>query len=333
MRAVGDFLVFALLWSFTLPWRILPYRACLALGRALTAIVFPIARKHRRIAEENLRRAFPDRDDTWYKQIVRAHFRHLGHMLADALYGPRLSDRFFAERVDFEPGSKEIEAAAVAEDTGIVLMTGHLGTWELLVQYTGRVMNGAGIYKPLSNRFVDRWYKSVRETSGITLFTMEETSKVVRWLRKGGFVGMVTDQNAGRAGIFVDFMNRPASTYLGPVVLAELSGSRILFYSAVHRPGGRITIRIQDIGRLDKATKAQYSDRDAMLRAYTEKWTAALEEAIHSAPEQYFWVHRRWKTQPQDVTDHKPQGLEKTDPAEVAQTTVVGAADARLGDA
>ncbi len=303
LKTIGDFFVFCIIWWFTLPWRLLPYDGCLWLGRALTAMLYPIARKHRRIADENIRHAFPELSADERRKMIREHFRHLGHMAADALYGPRLNDRFFEERVEFTPGSKDIERAAMEagknNGTGIIFLTGHLGTWELLVQYTGRVLNGGGIYKPLSNKFVDRWYKKIRESSGIQLFTMEETPGVLRWLKQGGFMGVVADQNARGAGIFVDFLNRPASTFQGPAVLASMAGARILVYTAVHLAGGRIRIKIRDLGVLDKSVKNQYESRDALVREYTQRWVSALEEDIREYPEQYFWLHRRWKYTPE----------------------------------
>ncbi len=296
MKTFTDFIAYLLIRAAVFPFAVLPYDACLRLGRALTTLLFPIARKHRRIAEENLKHAFPDQDEAWRKRTVREHFKCLGMMVADALYGPRLNDRFFQERVIFEGDSKAIEQRAASAGTGVVLMCGHLGTWELLVQYTGRVMKGGGIYKPMSNRFVDAWYKRMREASGITLFTMDETGGVLRYLKKGRCVGIVSDQNAGRAGIFVDFLNRPASTFLGPVTLADLSGSHILFYTAIHDEHGKVRIRIQDLGRVDRSA---FPDRDSAVRHYTQLWTRALEEQVRAHPPHYFWVHRRWKYTPE----------------------------------
>jgi KDO2-lipid IV(A) lauroyltransferase len=213
---------------------------------------------------------------------------------------------FYEKHCVYDPGSREAEAAAFARGTGVICNCGHLGTWELLVQYTGRVLNGGGIYKKFSNPFVDRWYRRVRETSGIELFEVAESQQAIRYLRKGGRVGFVSDQNAGRSGLFVDFLNRPASTFRGPALMAGISGSGMLFYSAVHGADGKVHLRIQDLGQIDLK---QFADREEGLRHYTELWVRALERDIREFPEQYFWVHRRWKTTPPGGESGVAQGV------------------------
>lgn len=295
---VGNFLAYAAIVWFSLPFKILPYRACLAYGKCIAAMLSPLAGKWKRIAAENIRHAFPEQDEAWVQDLVKKNWRHMGRLLADSFYGPRMTKEFYEKHCVYDPGSREAEEAAFARGTGVICNCGHLGTWELLVQYTGRVLNGGGIYKKFSNPWVDRWYKNLRESSGIELFEVADSQQAIRYLRKGGRVGFVSDQNAGGSGIFVDFMNRPAATFRGPALMAGISGSGMLFYSAVHGADKKVHLRIQDLGMIDLK---KFKDREEALRHYTEVWVRALEKDIRAYPEQYFWVHRRWKTKPPEM--------------------------------
>jgi len=304
MLAARDFIVFCIVYLLLLPFRILPYGASLALGRLLARALYPLAKKYRRIADENLKHAFPERDEAWRKTAVRRCLDHIGVVLADAAYGGRRDDRFLKKYVVFEGDSKEVERRAFARGTGMMLIAGHLGLWEMLVWYTGFVVGGGGIYKAMSNRFMDSWYKKIREASGIVLFELADTALAVRHVRKGGAMGIVPDQNAGMDGLFIDFLNRPASTFRGPALIADLANAGMLLYTALHMDDGKIHVTITDLGHVDRSA---FRDREEAVRHYTEIWVRALEERIREHPEQYFWVHQRWKTRPEDVQRYKEQ--------------------------
>ena len=199
--------------------------------------------------------------------------------------------------LSYEPEFLKIEQDTNKEGIGVVLVSGHLGTWEILVQFMGLRMKGAGIYKKIRNPFVDKWVKSLRENNGILLVTTDESSRVMKLLKDGYWIGFGSDQNAGKAGIFVNFFNRPASTYQGPALMAYLTGAKLLLYSVVCGEDGKVIVRVKDMGVIDKK---KFPSRDMAVRHYTEMWTRLLEEEVKLFPEQYFWVHRRWRTKPGD---------------------------------
>jgi KDO2-lipid IV(A) lauroyltransferase len=292
---IGHFTVYALVVLLSLPFRLLPYRACLLYGRLLAIVLYPFAGRYRRIAADNIRHAFPEKEEAWVANVTGKNWKNLGYLIADSFYGKRMNEQFFQRYLVYEGDSKEQERAALNRPGGVICNCGHLGTWELLVQYTGRILKGGGIYKKLSNPFVDRFYKSIRESSGIELFEVEESQKAIRFLRKGGAVGFVSDQNAGPGGVFVDFLGRPAATFRGPALMAGLTGSSMLMYSAVHGKKGNVHVRIRDLGKI---TFEGFPDKESAIKHHTAVWVAALEELVREYPEHYFWVHRRWKTRP-----------------------------------
>ena len=297
MKHIGYILSFLFAYFLYLPFKFLPYRVCLSYGVFISHLIYPLARKHRQIAFENISYAFPEMSEPDKLLLVKKHFRHLGILLAGSLYAPRINQAWMDKYLVYEPEMLKIEKDTIQEGIGVVLISGHLGTWEILVEFMGLRMKGAGIYKKIRNPYIDKWLKKMRENNGILLVEMEESASVVRLLKKGYWVGFGSDQNAGKAGIFVNFLNRPASTFQGPIVMAYLSGAKILLYSALSGEEGKVFVRVKDLGFVKKN---DFKNRDAAVRHYTELWTSNLEQEIRKFPEQYFWVHRRWRTKPGD---------------------------------
>ena len=297
MKKIGYFISFLFAYFLYLPFKFLPYKVCLAYGVGITRVLFPLARKHRRIAYDNISYAFPNLNEKEKLSLVKRHFDHLGRLLAGTLYASRLNQEWMDKYLSYEPEFLKIEQDTNKEGIGVVLVSGHLGTWEILVQFIGLRMKGAGIYKKIRNPFVDKWVKSLRENNGILLVTTDESSRVMKLLKDGYWIGFGSDQNAGKAGIFVNFFNRPASTYQGPALMAYLTGAKLLLYSVVCGEDGKVIVRVKDMGVIDKK---KFPSRDMAVRHYTEMWTRLLEEEVKLFPEQYFWVHRRWRTKPGD---------------------------------
>ena len=288
MKKIGYFISFLFAYFLYLPFKFLPYKVCLAYGVGITRVLFPLARKHRRIAYDNISYAFPNLNEKEKLSLVKRHFDHLAS---------RLNQEWMDKYLSYEPEFLKIEQDTNKEGIGVVLVSGHLGTWEILVQFMGLRMKGAGIYKKIRNPFVDKWVKSLRENNGILLVTTDESSRVMKLLKDGYWIGFGSDQNAGKAGIFVNFFNRPASTYQGPALMAYLTGAKLLLYSVVCGEDGKVIVRVKDMGVIDKK---KFPSRDMAVRHYTEMWTRLLEEEVKLFPEQYFWVHRRWRTKPGD---------------------------------
>ncbi len=295
IRMIQFFIVFIFVYLFYLPFKFLPYLSCLSYGVWITRFLFPIAKKHRKIAADNMRFAFPEKSEAELQDLVKKHFDHLGVLLAHTLWAPRMTQEWLDKYLDYDSESLLIENNTKQEKVGVVLISGHLGTWEILVQFLGIRMKGAGLYKKVRNPFVDRLLYNMRTKNGIVLVAVEDSAKAIRLLKQGYWIGFGSDQNAGKAGIFVPFLNRPASTFTGPVLMAMMTGSKMLYYSVLAGKDGKIIVRVKDLGFVDKK---KFSNRDEILLHYTKHWTQTLQEEIKLFPEQYFWVHRRWRTQP-----------------------------------
>lgn len=267
----------------------------------------------RAVVEDQLRRAFPERDDAWIRSTARAAYEHLGREGMMLLRLSRLGREDVLAATEVH-GLEALEAA-VAAGKGAVLVTGHFGNWEI----GGASVAARGV--PLdvvaqrqANPHFDRLINRARERLGMTVILRGGATKgALRSLRAGRAVALVADQDARRSGVFVPFFGRPASTHRGPAVLALRSGAPVFMGTAVRRPDGgyRVTIRPVPVPGLEPGSESGLEpgaegrgggvgrgEADERADRLTAELAAALESAVREEPGQYLWHHRRWKTRP-----------------------------------
>lgn len=267
--------------------------AALSVGAAIGGFVHRALGVRRQVAEENLRRAFPDRDEAWVRRTAHEAYRHLGREAVAMLRLPRLRREEILRRVALDAAEIEALARALARGRGVVVATGHFGSWEM----AGATLAALGhrvtaIYKRLANPLLDREVRVTREAVGMRLIDRRDGSRAgLDALARGDILAVVADQDARRSGIFVPFFGRPASTYRGAAVLALRAGAPLFVGYARRGPDGYI-------GRVEEVDASREGPADEVVHRLTAAFTARLEAAIREAPEQYFWQHRRWKTAP-----------------------------------
>lgn len=273
--------------------RALPARAAWAFGRSVGAFLRTVIRYHRTSAEEALRFAFPDRSEAWRRNVLRSSYANMGLMLAESLRWMRQTSAEASDLVVWE-GREHLDAA-LQRGRGAMLLCAHLGNWELVA----RVLAYSGyrlymIVKPLRPAAVNDLVVRMRERSGARILPSHNSSRaVLRALRDGGAVCFVLDQNMIRTeGLFVRFLNRWACTTPGLAHLASASGAPIVPCFSERRPDGSHVIHV--LPAMDPP-----KDRvPESLRAATQQYVAVIEAFIREHPEQWIWVHRRWRTQP-----------------------------------
>ncbi len=247
----------------------------------------------RRVVEDQLARAFPDRDEAWVRDTARACFRHVGR---EALTLPTLLRRGLPEvrrRLEVIDGVDEFDRAIKA-GKGVVIVTGHFGNWEL----AGSTIAALGytvdaVMQRLKNRYLNRLLEDTRRRLGMGLIDrVDAWDRLTGSLEAGRVVAFVADQDARRHGIFVPFMGRPASTHRAPALLALRAGVPF-FVGGARRVGpGRYHGWVVP---LEAGGNANVKERVYEL---TRQWVAELEARVRLSPEQYFWHHKRWKTAP-----------------------------------
>ena len=273
-----------------------PERCALATGGGLGWFAGTVLRIRRRVTDENLARAFPERDRNWRDRVARASYTNLGReAVASFRFGRESAERIRARTAD--PIGMDAVLDAVATGRGAILVTGHLGNWELAgaaVAARGVPIDAVAVRQ--ANRLFDEALTRNRAALGMNLIRRSEAPReVLRSLRVGRVPGLLADQDARGAGVFVDFLGRPASTPRGPAVFALRAGVPLFLGTCMPRPGlpGRYLCEVEEI----RAERTGNLEQD--VRRLTEAHAAALASRVRQRPEHYLWQHRRWRTAPE----------------------------------
>jgi lipopolysaccharide heptosyltransferase II len=284
-----DFVVYVLFRAGSAIAAALPLRFLFAVGQFLGYCAWLVSRKYRHLAERNVAIAFGDaKSPRELHGLVRDHFRRLG---ANFLCSARLTampPEEILRRVEVE----NIEAMAREFRAGVpvVLVLSHLGTWELFAQlmpkFVGFVRN-ASVYQKLGNRFIDEHVRRTRSQTGLELFDRQAGFEpVIELLRSGGGVGVLSDQHAGDHGLWTPFFGRLASTSPLPALLAKRTRAAI------------IAAGVYTIGpaRWRMVFTERFDQPGGSVAELTSRINEIIEKQIRVAPEDWFWVHNRWKT-------------------------------------
>ncbi len=275
--------------------RVLGDHGSAALGGALGRLGYFPLRFRRQLVEKHLRWAFPERDDAWIRATARAAYAHLGR---EAIATIRLA-RMTRDDVLARTTVIGLDAfqRALAEGNGLVLASGHVGNHEI----GAAALSARGIPLDLvvqrqANPLFDASLIGSRKRLGLGVIDRSHATKLaIKALRGGRAVAFAADQNAGKAGIFVPFFGKPASTHRGAAVFAVKTGAP-LFLGTSLRKGNEYEVLLQ---RVDVPREG---DLDDVVYRLTLAFTQRLEAVVRQAPEQYLWLHRRWKTRPPEET-------------------------------
>lgn len=257
--------------------------------------------RHRNAALQNLMRVFPEADKETIDRILDGSYRHFGLLVAEFPEIRGLSPGTVDWYVDWKE-SLPLLNGLLAEGKGVLLVSGHLGNWEFFA--TAMAAKGfmtGGIIRPMDNPYLDRYIRTVRESSGIEAWDKSGAlARMYAALRDGKGVGILIDQDAGQNGEAVPFFGQPASTYATHVDLSLRMGAPIVVLG-MHRIGAlRFALDVDRVLR-PQGSKSDQAARLLML----EQVNLALERLILRSPDQYLWQHRRWKT---DTGRHQSAG-------------------------
>ena len=263
-----------------------------AAGRALGRLAYRLARPRRRITLDNLAKVWPERSPTERQRIARGCFEILGRNAFDLLAFQRYGPDSIGGSVRLE-GWEHLQRAH-ARGRGVLVISGHYGHWELtaLMQgYLGIPMRL--LYRPLDNVALDRQLLQMRQLSGNGVLSKRDGVRgMLQALRAGEVVAFVLDQDAGSDGVMLPFFGHAASTTTTPARLALRLGAAVVPTFCVAEPGGRYRIVYEP-----ELTLEPGPDREEDILEMTRRLNRVLERWIEQHPEQWFWMHRRWKTQ------------------------------------
>jgi KDO2-lipid IV(A) lauroyltransferase len=292
-----DFALYLLVRIIVCIVQMFPLTAALSFADSLGWLVYKINRRHRRVADENLRHAFPEMDEEARDRVVRACYRHLFRLVMEILFLPRLMrPTKLHQIVDI----RDIPDLADLFTNGrpLILVTGHVGNWELASYILGLIgLRSYAIARRLDNPYLNGFLEKLRSGTGQTILDKNsDYERIKEVLAQGQILGILVDQDAGQKGLFVPFFGRPASTFKAPALLALEYNAPMVVIAAV-RIGE--PLRYQSVVE-EVIFPEEYQDNPDAVKRITERYSAALERIIRRHPEQYFWLHRRWKHQPKE---------------------------------
>jgi len=321
MDSIIDYLGFITVKSFSMFLWCIPLNPALWIGRSMGDMVYYANLKRRMIAYANLKAAFPEKTQGELKRINRAHFENLGMNVIELLKLPFMAQDFLKSRVKLENADRI--KSSLEKGKGVIVLTAHFGNWEIaslaasLNGYTMSVFAREQKYERLNDLL-----NQFRQSTGCKVITKGFSVKdIIRTLNNNGIVAMLSDQDAGASGVFVNFFNRPASTAPGIVVFSLKTGAHIL-PSFIWRTGAG-----HHIARAGEALQLiDTGNKENDVKKNLQKITNILEDYIRKFPEQWLWAHKRWKSTPQRsvliLTDakagHFNQGMAVAEMAEEA---------------
>ncbi len=254
-----------------------------ALGRFTGTVL----RTRRQVVENQLEMVFPGLSETDRGDLANRVYDHLGRTVGE-IFGPGMADLVKNARI--EPGWDRVDRA-LALGRGAIVAAGHIGNFELggvLIASRYRLLD---VVKDQRNIEFNSHLERLRHARGIQTVSMQNPGwAVLNHLRSGGLVSLLVDQDAGAAGIGTDFLGLPASTWPGAARFSIRTGCPVIPMAILREGPGRHVLRISE--PLDPSGLV---DRPEDILSYTTKISVAVEEFIWQDPEQWFWVHRRWK--------------------------------------
>lgn len=284
----------------------LPTEVAWLIGRVIGRLTYIFDIRHRRVGTRNLRRVYPDLTSREIRSRLRAVYDHLGKVMVEMIRAPRMFDRIGRSIVGREDGTSvsryltlvnfnKVEEAC-RNGRGVIFVTAHLGNWEL----TGAAMALLGlplhsVARTMDNPLLDRYITRLREVRGQSILKKHGSIREALSLLKSGHrLGIIVDQNAPVDNVFVDFLGEKAAVTRGVASLAVKADSVVFpgfSYRANNSPHHVVVAG-------NPIEAPEEGDREEKIRWITQQYTKVIEGWIRKYPDQWLWIHNRWKTRP-----------------------------------
>ena len=279
----------------------LPLSSALAFGRAAGWFYGSVIRYHRKDAVATLTRSFPDKPPAEIRSILERMYRNLGMNLAELSRFATAPDSYFHDHIAWE-GEEHIREA-LARGRGVLILTGHLGNWDLACTAFPRFGHPTTIItKEIKNKAVSDYWMGLRARFGLKFLPKQNSyRKCLAVLKKNEVIGFILDQNMTRdEGIFVDFFGKPACTTPGLAFMSAHSGAPVVPVFIIREEGGRHWMKVLPL------IEPPPDREPETIRRFTQQYTRIIEDMIRQYPDQWTWIHRRWRTFPLPGDAYKP---------------------------
>ena len=302
-RTPSSYLVYLIVRVLAALMQALPIDVNLALARRFARIWRVLVPRHHRRCIEHLKLAYGESlDEVELDRIASRCMEHWAMFGIEVICGPRYLSRWNWSRhltlVNLEPALQ-----VLLRGNGAILVTGHYGHFELVGHFIAAAgFDVTAVMRPLDNGFLNDYVVRTRQMHGLRLLDkFGATREIPDLLSEGSLIGFIADQDAGRKGLFVDFFGRPASTYKSIGLLAMEARVPILVGFA-----RRLSERFEyEIVVQEVLVPEDWESEPDPLRWITQRYTSLIEQAAREVPEQYLWIHRRWKSEPGRRRGHR----------------------------
>lgn len=268
-----------------------PFQWSVILAVMLRFVAQYIVGYRKKVILDNLQRSYPGKSVEELNTLIKDIYKNFAYLWVEILQTRRLNHDFVEK--NFTVHNWETVVDALSEGNGLILLTGHLSNFEWPVHYCMMNINGVyAVMKRLSNPRVNDLIVGIREsTGGKMILTKQAIKHGLKVLKEGKCLVVVTDQDAGKTGIYVNFLGRPASTATGAAIFHLKTGAPIVFIAGIRRKFGVFDVYFE---RIPDYKHHHFTEKS--IREITISHTAVLEKWIQRYPEQYLWTHKRWKT-------------------------------------
>jgi KDO2-lipid IV(A) lauroyltransferase len=271
----------------------LPYRWGLGIGAWLGYLSYRLFLSRRDVTLKNLRDAYPEKSEGDIRDIAMAVFRNMGKLFYEICWFTCMDDDELLGRVNIS-GMEHIQAA-YKRGRGVLVLTAHFGNWELMPVIGAHLKYPCSyVYRPLNAPVLEKFLARTRTRFGGKKIPKKRSfRKILKFLGQKGLVFLLMDQNVQRKeSVFVPFFNQTAATNKGLALLALKTGAPVVPIFLIREESGFKGLILPEVPLIDTGEK----EKD--IEANTLAYNRVIESVVRRHPDQWFWVHRRWKTKP-----------------------------------
>lgn len=286
-----NFLEYTLLLLLRWIVLLLPFRAVQRFGSAFGTFVFYIVPVRKTLVLSNLQHAFPEKSRKDIERMALNNYRNIFATFFETFWIQRLTDDHIRKIIRM-PDVNVVDHM-VKRGKGLIMLSGHICNWELIALAVGYLSGHSLqiIIKKQHNPYVDRLMNRLRTKFNNTVVDMDIAPReILKRLRERGVVAMLADQSGPEEGLFVEYFGRPASTHVGPAVFALRTQAPILMVFAVRNSDGTFDVTCKEV-----PTDNLHGSDDDKIRTLTERHVKMLEDFVRNHPDQWLWMHKRWK--------------------------------------
>ena len=294
LRNLLDYSVYVFVRVFICAVQCAPLDVCLRVSELLSVLFYDVLRARRRLVDENLAYAFPEKSPKERKLLARRMWKHLFLMVAEVAHAPRsLHGVNWFRHVTIENGRELF--TSLQEDRPIILITAHFGNFEI----GGFLLGLLGyptfsVARKLDNPYLDKFIGEFRGKTG--QFIIDKNTgyeDILDVLEHKGIMAFLADQSAGRKGAWVKFFGRPASAYKAMALMSVQYDAPIFVCYALRQDDVPLKFTMRMVAKLDPR---DLPEDVSTIQQITQWHVSKLEEQVRLAPDQYWWLHNRWKT-------------------------------------